>query len=1574
MADKGEKSVKFALKAKQTIKRILRMIKFFATPLGTILGWILFILFAVLLLYVVVETVATSFKDLLGINTNYSTYEADSEVLNGFASILKIKEDIYASGYSSQLNPNDYIDYKAFEYAVLMDAAEYMRLNGQEKFDVAKNQGIYVKERSLLAKLIKEAEEERTKANPNKNRKPVVSLLSTTSETDQSVVEGDDLKNAIAQGNELRNINVVNFTNQGLNADKTTRGGNNRVTGPFLVYEFVYNGIKTDSGDDLASYLGFASGDTSNSGSDDSSNSHSGDVDSESGDNKSKFVEETSTAEDLFNNNQLGGSLVPYIYIVREEIDFSYYFNANNEALEIPFLLNAYNSELSAGVERSKEIMRATKGVAARVWPDLNMDKENGDYTWVPYYTDETNCTIYKIPLKTLIGRYMPRTELLYAWTMLKKNIDQGSSGTSDDKSLELGEEVVTKIKQIYNDACLKGELTKKIEKNVKNPQSGDRQNVQYECDDSNKSSFVTFEKAGIETTLYGEFEDVDSDTVKYISDFVSAYVISDRVTLYQTTESDAEIGYRISMEDLKVPRVSHGKVLRAAGDKDEGYVPASNLTATEEVYYYYGGEGAEEKIKSEILTAACRRMDIPNDDRVSISVDIEYSPIFIVSTTNYTKVLKIEHRRMPILLVKSAITWSREIEYSHAITQNLFEQTDHSYLVPKCVSSMGMQSFVTSEMKSNYRTKAYEDVFKILQEKDVISMLLSLETYAEKGNSDCYEYMRELYKLVKATQDYSQTSKKEINPDTYTYVYMQDSILYYDDKQTQKIYWLELLGQRGTQDALNKEEVESMRTRDPVLKWQILEYEKYDECEGRVYALNPFGSAYVRAYVQLVLDRGFNYLVNGSYEAGSHEGADLTGRSVIDSMLYTKTDITQGTLMARMVYGYSLKQLTKIYGGNVGKATEYLKTQLTEQVSNMPIVAVAPGKVRSVGYTGRSGFYVTIIHDEAATVKTIYCHLKRWPNVNVGDHVGAGTVIGYEGNTGRSTGTHLHFQISMSNAESGQRLDSPDETDDIDNHESLISGTVNPVDYIYPTFTPFYYYDKAKEDKFELNSEYMTLYRTVFLMDDDGTGNKAIGGSSVKNSVPKTPLLNDYKNLVQDQGKRERVLSMSGDLGWAETERADLYLREEYFNIGKARKAGFLAMDPDLLSILYGYIPVKTDMPAGLPALTREELEYILQHWLSKRYKKEEFDWLMENVFTEETIVKILEAQEEYKVSAVFALAVGTLEQQLGVAYYRESDKFLGKPGICNIFSIKGGLNDGVSYIGSTWNVYKTYGNAFMAFSKLIAGKNYFEAGRFTIASIGPTYCPTGDPPGSSWSGQVTSIVIQIMQYYTGSKWSSNLQFSDNSEFVGIAKDLIMLLARAGYSYSTSAGIPNYDPFNHTVTGETTIDCTAYVSGVIKAYGLVHNKEALINIPRFSSDSMCTFANSVANGSTSGAAEFFQAVWVRNNRNMNHPDGSAPSVAELQEMMLPGDILVFYGGHRNNDFKYQGCCGRSGKGAHHAEIFEGQWRGSSCSIYSCGSAPKNTDGEPTWRSMSSGYNGNTRNTLFAILRLNTGR
>ena len=72
-------------------------------------------------------------------------------------------------------------------------------------------------------------------------------------------------------------------------------------------------------------------------------------------------------------------------------------------------------------------------------------------------------------------------------------------------------------------------------------------------------------------------------------------------------------------------------------------------------------------------------------------------------------------------------------------------------------------------------------------------------------------------------------------------------------------------------------------------------------------------------------------------------------------------------------------------------------------------IRAAFGGKVRMVKYERRGyGKYVVIRHDNG--LETIYGHLSK-QLVNEEQYVEAGEVIGLGGNTGRSTGSHLHFE-----------------------------------------------------------------------------------------------------------------------------------------------------------------------------------------------------------------------------------------------------------------------------------------------------------------------------------------------------------------------------------------------------------------------------------------------------------------------------------------------------------------------------------------------------------------------------------
>ena len=83
----------------------------------------------------------------------------------------------------------------------------------------------------------------------------------------------------------------------------------------------------------------------------------------------------------------------------------------------------------------------------------------------------------------------------------------------------------------------------------------------------------------------------------------------------------------------------------------------------------------------------------------------------------------------------------------------------------------------------------------------------------------------------------------------------------------------------------------------------------------------------------------------------------------------------------------------------------------------NTPIVATKPGVVQFVGGDPwvSYGYYVIVDHGDG--YESYYAHLSSWPErIQSGAWVEQGEVIGYSGNTGRSTGPHLHFEIRHNN------------------------------------------------------------------------------------------------------------------------------------------------------------------------------------------------------------------------------------------------------------------------------------------------------------------------------------------------------------------------------------------------------------------------------------------------------------------------------------------------------------------------------------------------------------------------------
>ena len=103
---------------------------------------------------------------------------------------------------------------------------------------------------------------------------------------------------------------------------------------------------------------------------------------------------------------------------------------------------------------------------------------------------------------------------------------------------------------------------------------------------------------------------------------------------------------------------------------------------------------------------------------------------------------------------------------------------------------------------------------------------------------------------------------------------------------------------------------------------------------------------------------------------------------------------------------------------------------------SGVPVIAAADGKVVKIERSGYLGKIIEIDHD-GDEFKTLYAHLKDYAEgLKVGHKVKRDQIIGYVGNTGRSTGAHLHYGV----------------------YDMKRERWVNPIRYILdqrPTFSP---------------------------------------------------------------------------------------------------------------------------------------------------------------------------------------------------------------------------------------------------------------------------------------------------------------------------------------------------------------------------------------------------------------------------------------------------------------------------------------------------------------------------------------
>lgn len=158
--------------------------------------------------------------------------------------------------------------------------------------------------------------------------------------------------------------------------------------------------------------------------------------------------------------------------------------------------------------------------------------------------------------------------------------------------------------------------------------------------------------------------------------------------------------------------------------------------------------------------------------------------------------------------------------------------------------------------------------------------------------------------------------------------------------------------------------------------------------------------------------------------EIRTYNGLDSDMLVINSTVIIPDGEIVQPVVATKKATSAKLRGANApvIDGYYAAPMTSYRKSQglhgyngvdiISYQGVGAPVLASAAGTVviaRSGGYNGGYGTYVVIQHPNGT--QTLYGHMKS-VNVSTGEVVRQGQQVGTMGNTGRSTGAHLHFEI----------------------------------------------------------------------------------------------------------------------------------------------------------------------------------------------------------------------------------------------------------------------------------------------------------------------------------------------------------------------------------------------------------------------------------------------------------------------------------------------------------------------------------------------------------------------------------
>jgi murein DD-endopeptidase MepM/ murein hydrolase activator NlpD len=132
-----------------------------------------------------------------------------------------------------------------------------------------------------------------------------------------------------------------------------------------------------------------------------------------------------------------------------------------------------------------------------------------------------------------------------------------------------------------------------------------------------------------------------------------------------------------------------------------------------------------------------------------------------------------------------------------------------------------------------------------------------------------------------------------------------------------------------------------------------------------------------------------------------------------IDHLIKNKEKLLAATPAIQPILNKNLNRVSSGFGYRIDPILKERRAHEGLDFSapmGTPIYATADGTVKDAGYnTGGFGNHVVLNHGFG--YETLYGHMLR-PKVRIGESVKRGQVIGYVGNSGKSTAPHCHYEV----------------------------------------------------------------------------------------------------------------------------------------------------------------------------------------------------------------------------------------------------------------------------------------------------------------------------------------------------------------------------------------------------------------------------------------------------------------------------------------------------------------------------------------------------------------------------------